>query len=1040
MQAEPHKLYFAGAMIRFQALGKVLLISLLFIFGQNTTPSHPCPVHDSRQCFVVDCSSLPFRLSFRAYVVKRMWSSLRQLYEEGGPCCPISQKWHDCIHSEHTDAPYHEALSILEDGKSCGGRTCVDDIVNLAKQAVGGVYTGFPGPMCSPYCKANACMITAEGYTFTEKSDGIRVIVISIGVEQFPQWTDGSGAVVGLLDALRLESARHNLAASSSGDEVVAINGATYQMRAVSDGLYCLVSAVNPPGPSLSFHRTLAPRSFAYMMDRSMDATYLCMESRPVSPYSFTVYDGELMRSFRDPAECAVADSSERLLVGLFDMFAYKRRNDLHPVLLTRQPMSTRYAALKEAVTTDFHHPSTEKCACVWFAKEMWPVARLRECLLLIEYYDGAYWFNGPHGKTKNDGFVFTPEQFDVCGGASRTQLKWKWRPLLSVDWLVAPSLKFPGEFDVWVYFRKKNYNFRDDSAGHWKCNRTMKLLNPHGLKFPPGQRVVAESVYVDKDGLWSIERIRSDRTEANSIVTIISVFQSLAENLTLSSLCDSLGLTDVETQRRCAALEAPRGCASMTTAVGKAQASVKLLLRAVATSDGGHKLGVAWCTNRGNPDYKNSIPCTLCEVKDCICGYSAPLVSTLEDHFYMQLGNAGGSFSWSDFLVDAFFDGKLGRWVITGQTPNGRNHECHFDQILGHLHWLLRQGGGAAARAHHQIGKPASVMSMCEETRLTNAHYAEKAKQLSWSSNDTRSVLRRFNNWVKSMVVHDGQSLLRKLLPTVQRLQILDICCGRGGDLHKWKALKPAFLYMTDASYECVAEAAARYSVGKGMSTKIPLSKNDPGFPARFAVYDAFDPSSGLRSDLLLINKQRRAQFHLASCQLSMHYGCFSEERMTCFLTTIAQSLCHHGLFIGTTVDDRQLMQRFRKDGPVFGNRHYNVRFPLSTVERLQDAAAWNSFGLQYFASVENAVTELPEYVVPWSTFVELSSRLGLHLVHESNFAEYFNLHKDTALGKEMMRSVVGKRNREGADELQLEPDVLEAVSIYRVFLLEKV
>lgn len=191
--------------------------------------------------------------------------------------------------------------------------------------------------------------------------------------------------------------------------------------------------------------------------------------------------------------------------------------------------------------------------------------------------------------------------------------------------------------------------------------------------------------------------------------------------------------------------------------------------------------------------------------------------------------------------------------------------------------------------------------MTRHADTERTSAHYDSKAGELS-NRHAARSVLRQFNNVVKSRLmdraaghvrgmfavdvlggteaeaaarvmtapervdesgdvpVHEGVTptpATRACCPKAA-LRAIDLCCGRGGDLAKWRALRPEFVFMTDASPQSVAEAAARYCCGDGMSLKTTRDKAFTGFEVRMAVHDVFDAASGLEESLRQVAAER--------------------------------------------------------------------------------------------------------------------------------------------------------------------------------------
>ena len=76
---------------------------------------------------------------------------------------------------------------------------------------------------------------------------------------------------------------------------------------------------------------------------------------------------------------------------------------------------------------------------------------------------------------------------------------------------------------------------------------------------------------------------------------------------------------------------------------------------------------------------------------------------------------------------------------------------------------------------------------------------------------------LRNLDNWVKF-------TLIRTYCPRKSR--VLDLACGKGGDLKKWKKQNIYYYVGVDIASGSISDAVARFK-----------SQSNPGFPARFIV-----------------------------------------------------------------------------------------------------------------------------------------------------------------------------------------------------------
>ncbi|KAH9600467.1 mRNA (guanine-N(7))-methyltransferase domain [Trypanosoma melophagium] len=1003
---------------------------------------------------------------------------------------PVDEEFVQSLHTSTFSTPFHINYRKLLTRTQLNESTASPGIPKLlfayAGDAVVSSREGeFMGPLCSPMRKTHAMLLQSNQYFVSEKSDGTRVILVSHICPKFPSWTlrDSSGILMDSLpldDVVTLEESRQFLCDNNthpSASQEVQLSHAVFRMEVQKESssseveLFTLyphrehqtdeVSEKN----CLTAERRISTRHMAYCFDRSMGKAYLLLEEYKVPSLHSFVIDAELMVTVKTETH-----ENVRLLLGCFDIYRYTDlkegiQNDFR---LTRWSMSKRYSVLKDLIIDPLHvskKSSFTKPLLHIFAKEMLPLERFGECISNLQRHeinDGTsgvvYYYKRPCGVTKSDGFIFTPEKFDIVQGASKDQLKWKWPSMLSVDWSLTGIEGRKNEYVVDMFFRKRRFGHRPDSVGRVRLSSAMAFLNPLSLSIPTTYSVIAECVFDRDQNSWSIERIRSDKCEPNSVVTIISVLESLVEDINLGVLVDIIGMGDTLHTECVQHLQRTvhEGSGEEKEKENKNMLQVGLLrsmpekkfcqltLRATQLqTQGEHEIHLYWAVRLLGE--KQHIPCVHCKVSECMgLGFACPVenkTSKLIENLYIALANAGGSYAWSDFTVSAVFDGSVGRWRIVSLQPNGDNRKSTCVGVIQHLQWLLFFGN-KDERASNSHSKEENVQNSGESkidsiVERTNLHYASKVKELSTGKG--RSVLRQFNNWIKSLLITTSVSYV-KLNSDNQtfsdRLAVADLCCGRGGDLFKWRAHKPRVLFMTDSCLEAVAEAAARYCVSKGLSLKVTPQDDKIGVPAYFCVCDVFDKNGALDVQLneFFQKHLQERRLDIISCQFSIHYGCSTEERVCTFLRAVSIALRSGGVFVGTTVNDTELLRRVREYGSEFGNDVYQVKFS-------SDATQGTSFGVEYFVSIERSVSELPEYIVPWDHFVTLCKSFGLQLVESSGFLEYGELHYNSPLGQELRDSAGGngKRDSDGHILIQLSPEEKEVAGLFRTFLFVK-
>ncbi|KAF9483812.1 guanine-N(7)-methyltransferase [Pholiota conissans] len=287
---------------------------------------------------------------------------------------------------------------------------------------------------------------------------------------------------------------------------------------------------------------------------------------------------------------------------------------------------------------------------------------------------------------------------------------------------------------------------------------------------------------------------------------------------------------------------------------------------------------------------------------------------------------------------------------------------------------------------------------------------------------------LKNFNNWVKSVLItrfgHPAfqQSQLSGTLsgpgrPRMGRGKVLDMGCGKGGDMTKWSKAHVKELIGADIAAVSIDQARGRWN-----------SLNQPRFDATFAAMDCYTQplSKGFPP-------ARLAQpFDVVSMQFCMHYAFETHQKARCMLENVTKYLRPGGVFIGTIPNADLLLEHLDNIPPdaeelSFGNSVYRITF--ENHER-------PLFGHKYWFFLQDAVENVPEYVVQWETFERMAADHGLDLLYKKEFHQVFEEHQDNPEFKSLLvrMKVVDEDGASAMDE-----DQWEAANIYIAFAFAK-
>jgi mRNA (guanine-N7-)-methyltransferase len=235
-----------------------------------------------------------------------------------------------------------------------------------------------------------------------------------------------------------------------------------------------------------------------------------------------------------------------------------------------------------------------------------------------------------------------------------------------------------------------------------------------------------------------------------------------------------------------------------------------------------------------------------------------------------------------------------------------------------------IRQRALERERQAQQQAEAEELRQRSNINDVVRAHYnAVPERGREWRKTDSRiKGLRSFNNWVKSCIIQKfspdedhAPGAMERGISSGNKLLVLDIGCGKGGDLFKWQqAPQTVDLYVgLDPAEVSIDQARERYRSmanrggGGGRGGRGGHHRRPPRiFDSRFHVKDCYAETIG---DIDIVRQVGFSEssvsssrgFDVVSMMFCMHYAFETEEKARQMLKNVSGALRKGGRFIGT-------------------------------------------------------------------------------------------------------------------------------------------
>lgn len=233
---------------------------------------------------------------------------------------------------------------------------------------------------------------------------------------------------------------------------------------------------------------------------------------------------------------------------------------------------------------------------------------------------------------------------------------------------------------------------------------------------------------------------------------------------------------------------------------------------------------------------------------------------------------------------------------------------------------------------------------------------------------------MRKFHNKIKRLLYDKYANNISSLL---------DLACGKGGDLSKWVSNNIKNVVGYDINESSIKEAKRRVNEFEKSGTKVELCVKD----------------------LSTVVIKGNEDFDVITSMFAFHYFFESQKTFDTIMTTIDNNLKGGGYFMGAMFDGKSVQRLLNES-----NGHYRLDNKFEIVSKTQTSSL---FGNRISVLLKDTVLDEPtdEFIVDFDEFVQVMKTRGYSLIETKMFGDRdFEKH---AYGMNTTEKVVSFLNR---------------------------